>query len=136
MVPYPQPRHSGGILSTLKLLVFYISNFRGPMAVTRTPVAVGGALRRIGEQLATWRKLRQLTVAQVADRSGISRYTVMRLENGEGASLENLLRVARALGVLDLLAEALDPYATDLGRLRAEESLPERVRPPRTRRTP
>ena len=62
----------------------------------------------MGEQLGIWRKLRQLTAAQVADRAGISRYTVMRLENGEGASLENLLRVARALGVLDLLAAALD----------------------------
>jgi transcriptional regulator with XRE-family HTH domain len=98
------------------------------------PVAAGA--RRIGEQLATWRKLRLLTVAQVADRAGISRYTVMRLESGKGASLENLLRVARALGVLDLLAAALDPYATDLGRLRAQESLPQRVRPPRSGETP
>lgn len=105
------------------------------MAATRTPVAVAGAQRRMGEQLATWRKLRQLTAAQVAERAGISRYTVMRLENGEGASMENLLRVARALGVLDMLSQALDPYATDLGRLRAQESLPERVRPPRTGRT-
>ena len=106
------------------------------MAVTRTPVAVASAQRRIGEYLATWRKLRQLTAAQVADRAGISRYTVMRLEGGEGASTENLLRVARALGVLDRLTAALDPYATDLGKLRAQESLPERVRTPRTKRTP
>jgi transcriptional regulator with XRE-family HTH domain len=116
--------------------MFNISDLRGSMATTRTPVPVAGAQRRIGEQLATWRKLRQLTAAQVAERAGISRYTVMRLENGEGASLENLLRVTRALGVLDLVAAALDPYATDLGRLRAQESLPERVRLPRTRRTP
>jgi transcriptional regulator with XRE-family HTH domain len=90
----------------------------------------------MGEQLEIWRKLRQLTVAQVAERAGISRYTVMRLENGQGASMENLLRVARALGVLDLLVAALDPYATDLGRLRAQESLPKRVRTSRTTRTP
>ena len=90
----------------------------------------------MGEQLEIWRKLRQLTVAQVAERAGISRYTVMRLENGAGASMENLLRVARALGVLDLLAAALDPYATDLGRLRAQESLPKRVRTSRITRTP
>ena len=90
----------------------------------------------MGEQLGIWRKLRQLTVAQVAERAGISRYTVMRLENGEGASMENLLRVARALGVLDLLVAALDPYATDLGRLRAQESLPKRVRTSRITRTP
>jgi transcriptional regulator with XRE-family HTH domain len=106
------------------------------MAVTKTPGPVANGLRRMGEQLEIWRKLRQLTVAQVAERAGISRYTVMRLENGPGASMENLLRVARALGVLDLLAAALDPYATDLGRLRAQESLPKRVRTPRTTRTP
>jgi transcriptional regulator with XRE-family HTH domain len=104
------------------------------MAATKTPAVVAGGQRRMGEQLATWRKLRQLTAAQVADRAGISRYTVMRLENGEGASMENLLRVARALGVLDMLTAALDPFATDVGRLRAQESLPQRVRSPRTRR--
>ena len=52
----------------------------------------------------------------------------MRLENGDGATMENLLRVARALGVLDPLVAALDPYSTDVGRLRSEEALPERVR--------
>ena len=101
------------------------------MAASRTPIAVANGQRRIGEDLATWRRLRRLTAAQVADRAGISRYTVMRLENGEGATMENLLRVARALGVLDQLVEAVNPYQTDVGRLRSEEALPERVRPPR-----
>ena len=94
----------------------------------RTPVAVGRALDGLGRDVSTWRKLRHLTVAQVADRAGVSRSTVLRLESGQGASLENLLRVARALGVLDLLTKALDPYATDVGRLRAHEKLPTRVR--------
>lgn len=101
------------------------------MAASRTPIAVANGQRRMGEDLATWRRLRRLTAAQVADRAGISRHTVMRLENGEGATMENLLRVARALGVLDQLVEAVDPYRTDVGRLRSEEALPERVRPPR-----
>jgi transcriptional regulator with XRE-family HTH domain len=104
------------------------------MAVSRTPIAVASGQRRIGEQLATWRRLRRLTAAQVADRAGLSRHTVMRLENGEGASLESMLRVARALGVLDSLVEALDPYATDVGRLRSQEALPQRVRPPKAER--
>lgn len=101
------------------------------MAVSRAPIAVANGMRRIGEDLATWRRLRRLTASQVADRAGVSRHTVMRLENGEGASLEIVLRVARALGVLDLLVAALDPYATDEGRLRSQEVLPERVRLPR-----
>lgn len=57
-----------------------------------------------------------------------SRSTVLRLESGQGACLQNLLRVARALGVLDPRTKALDPYTTDAGRLRADEELPMRVR--------
>ena len=98
------------------------------MATSNTPVAVAAAQRHIGSDVATWRRLRRLTAAQVADRAGVSRHTVMRLENGDGASLENVLRVARALGVLDLFAAAIDPYSTDVGRLRSEEALPSRVR--------
>jgi len=53
-----------------------------------------------------------------------------RLENADGGiTLENVLRILRALGVLDSLSRALDPYETDVGRLRADEQLPQRVRP-------
>jgi transcriptional regulator with XRE-family HTH domain len=93
-----------------------------------TPAAVARSMRRLGENLNTWRKLRGLTVNEVADRAGVSRSTVMRLEAGGGSTVENLLRVARALGVLDQVADALDPYNSDVGRLRADEALPERVR--------
>ncbi len=82
--------------------------------------------------MATWRKLRGLTQAQLADRAGVDRKTVLRLEKGDGGvSTENLLRILRALGILDTLPRALDPYETDLGRLRADEQLPRRVRPRR-----
>lgn len=77
-----------------------------------------------------WRKLRGLTQAQLADRADVSRGTLHRLEHGDGSvSLENTLRVLRGLGVLDNVPQALDPYATDVGRLRSEERLPQRVRP-------
>ncbi|WNM23515.1 helix-turn-helix domain-containing protein [Demequina capsici] len=92
------------------------------------PLPVRRALTQMGEDLATWRRLRHLTVAEVADRAGIGTSTVIRLEHGEGASLANTLAVARALGVLDLIARSLDPYETDLGRARADETLPRRVR--------
>lgn len=102
------------------------------MATSRTPAAVSRSMRKLGEDLNTWRKLRRLTVDQVADRAGVGRTTVLRLEAGGGSTLENLLRVARALGVMEGLAEAVDPYNTDVGRLRADEALPERVRRPKT----
>lgn len=98
------------------------------MTARRTPAPVARAVRTMGKDLATWRKLRRLTVTEVADRAGVGVSTVLRLESGSGTTLENTLRIARALGVLDLLASALDPYATDLGRARADEELPTRVR--------
>ena len=97
------------------------------------PIPVQRALRHLGEDIVTWRKLQRLTAAQVADRAGVDVKTLRSLEHGEGStSLENTLRVARAVGVLDTLAAALDPYATDVGRLRTDERLPTRVRQPRS----
>lgn len=98
---------------------------------TRTsPAPVRRALRSIGEDVTTWRKLRGLTQAQVADRADVARNTLSRLERGDGGiSTENLLRILRALGILDGLARALDPYESDIGRLRSDQQLPDRVRP-------
>lgn len=52
----------------------------------------------IGTSLATWRRLRELTMAETADRADVSISTLQRLEHGHGATVETLLRVARALG--------------------------------------
>lgn len=96
----------------------------------RTPIAVRRATTEMAGHLKTWRKLRGLTQAQVAERAGVARMTVHRLEAGDpGVSLETFLRVLRAVGVLDQVVGSLDPYDSDVGRLRADERLPERVRP-------
>lgn len=93
-----------------------------------TPAPVARALRGLGDDFGTWRRLQRLTTAQVADRAGVSRKTVENVEHGRGASLDTTFRIARALGILDALLSATDPYATDVGRLRSEETLPQRVR--------
>ena len=90
---------------------------------------VVAAARSIGEQLVAWRKLQGLTALQVAERAGIARNTLRRIETGDsGVNLQAFLSVARALGVLDDIVTATDPYETDLGRARADEILPKRVR--------
>ena len=96
---------------------------------TPTSARVVRAARQIGVNLTTWRKLQNLTAAQVADRAGVSRTTLSKLEHGEsGVSLGILLEVLRALGQLDAVVEATDPYESDLGRIRAGQELPQRVR--------
>ena len=98
---------------------------------TPTPLPVQRAARDLGEHFVAWRKLRGLTVQQVADRAGVSDRTVGRLATDPGSvSLENLLRIARALGILDSFVASTDPLSTDVGRLRAGEQLPQRVRHP------
>lgn len=93
------------------------------------------ALRDVGAHAQTWRKLRGLTQNQVADRAGIDRKSLMRVERGDGGvSFQVVLRVLHALGVLDDLPAAVDPYATDVGRMRADERLPQRVRPREVKR--
>ncbi len=89
-------------------------------------------MRDLGDHLQVWRKLRGLTQGQLAERAGVNRRTIVRAERGEAeVSMEILLRIAHALGILDRLPQALDPYETDVGRLRADDQLPKRVRPRR-----
>jgi len=93
------------------------------------PYKVRSAASDIGAQLRAWRKLRGLTVQQVAERAGVSRAAISRIESGTGAvNLQTVLRVAQVLGVLDLLVQATDPYETPFGRARADQMLPQRIR--------
>ncbi|MGD9793016.1 MAG: helix-turn-helix domain-containing protein [Acidimicrobiia bacterium] len=87
------------------------------------------AARQVGLNIATWRKLQNLTGQQLAERAGVSRPTISKLEHGDlGVGLGVLLEVLRALGQLDALVTATDPYETDLGRIRSAENVPKRVR--------
>ena len=98
----------------------------------RTPVLVARALADLGAHARTWRKLNGLTAALAAERAGISRQTLRDIEIGTGTvSTENLLRVLRVLGILPAIVAATDPLSTDVGRLRADQALPQRVRPRR-----
>ena len=93
------------------------------------PPAVLRAAREVGLDFAGWRKILGLTAAQVADRADITRDTLRKLEHGDpSVSFHVVLRVARALGVLDTLTRALDPLDTDLGRARASQLERKRVR--------
>jgi transcriptional regulator with XRE-family HTH domain len=85
--------------------------------------------RQVGQNLATWRKLQNVTAEQLAERAGVSRPTISKLEHGDlGVGLGVLLEVLRALGQLDRVVQATDPYETDLGRIRSGENAPQRVR--------
>ena len=133
-IPRRRPRRSHFCKSmqsrTLSAIMIANSVPKSGVVVPRpTPARVKAAARSIGQQLAAWRKLQSLTAAQVAERADVARSTLSKIEAGDsGVGFESVLKVARALGVLDALVVATDPYETDLGRARADEALPQRVR--------
>ncbi len=87
------------------------------------------AAQELGERCAEWRKLQDLTAEQVAQRAGISSPTLWKLESGDpGVSIGVFLDVARALGFSDQVLDAVDPLQTELGKARAGQTLPKRVR--------
>ncbi|MGW9631319.1 helix-turn-helix domain-containing protein [Agromyces sp. NPDC055520] len=93
------------------------------------PAVILRSAREIGQDFAGWRKILGLTAAQVADRADVTRGTLRKLEHGDpSVSFHVVLRVARALGILDTLTAALDPLDTDLGRARAGQLERKRVR--------
>ena len=59
------------------------------------------ALEALGSRLAAVRLKRNLTQTALGREAGVSRNTIVRLESGEGAELKLLVRVLRALQLLD-----------------------------------
>lgn len=111
-------------------MLFYEPNIRNQMTRPR-PKAVVDSLDQIGTHLANWRKLYGLKLEDVAQRAGITRQTVARIEAGDpGVRFEHVLRVCRAVGILERVVKACDPFETEIGRIRAETFLKKRVRRP------
>lgn len=70
-----------------------------------------------------------LTAQQVSERADITRDTLRKIETGDpGVSFRSVTQVLRALGVLDQVVEAIDPLASDIGRLRAGNLSKKRAR--------
>ena len=94
----------------------------------RTPIPVSGAMRTIAANLNLARRQQRITLDLLAERANLSVPTVRRLLNEGAGTFENFLRVARILGLLQGVEDATDPLNTPIGRARAEEDVPKRVR--------
>ena len=90
---------------------------------------IDAQLKDFGEHVRGWRMVLNLTAAQVAERAGITRDTLRKIEAGDpGVGFGNVAQVLRALGALDRAVDAVDPLASDLGRLRAGSLAKRRAR--------
>lgn len=94
----------------------------------RTPIPVSRAMRTIAANLDLARRQQRITLELLAERANLSVPTVRRLLNEDAGTFENFLRVARILGLLQGVEDATDPLNTPIGRARAEQDVPKRVR--------
>lgn len=73
------------------------------------PASDGGALIEFGRALAAHRVRLNITQQKLAAEAGVSRSTVARLEAGESVQLSVLIRLLRALGLLERLGDLVPP---------------------------
>jgi transcriptional regulator with XRE-family HTH domain len=93
------------------------------------PPKVRRSLCKLGDDLALARKKRALTIQMMAERSGVSKSTYLRVEKGDPTvSLGAYAMALFVLGFGGVLGELVDPSRDDQGLLLDAERLPKRVR--------
>ncbi|WP_201595446.1 helix-turn-helix domain-containing protein [Psychrobacter vallis] len=76
----------------------------------------------LGQRLRTQRLSLNLTQAALAERSGIGISTVARIESGQGGTLDNIIRLAIALGMVNHFAELFDVAPTSIEDVIAKQN--------------
>jgi transcriptional regulator with XRE-family HTH domain len=93
------------------------------------PAAVRRSLSKFGHDLAVARRKRRLTVAMMAERTGLAKSTYARLERGDPAAAMGAYAMALfVLGFGAALGDLTDAGRDEDGLLLDEERLPKRVR--------
>lgn len=94
------------------------------------PLSEDAVLRELGSRISQYRLNRNLTQAQLAQEAGVSLSTVSRMEAGSSSQISNLVRVLRALDLvenLDLLIPA--PAVSPIQQLQLDGKSRRRARP-------
>lgn len=105
------------------------------MNVKGTPIPVLRAAKKLGLDLRDARRRRRIPTQLAAERAGISRTTLTKIEKGDiGVSFGAYARVLFILGMIDRLAELADPQFDRLGLHLEAENLPQRIRIPQKKK--
>lgn len=78
----------------------------------------------LGQRLRAQRMLLDLSQLELAQRAGLSKGTVSNLESAGQGTLESLVRVVQALGLVHELQELFVPRPVTIAHLQAVEQPP------------
>ncbi|TFC96021.1 MULTISPECIES: helix-turn-helix transcriptional regulator [Cryobacterium] len=92
--------------------------------VQRRSVRQQRMLKDFGAHLKRWRTVNNMAASDVADRASVTRETLRNVESGTGtARMDSLFAILAALGILDEVVEAANPYNSEVARVRIDEIL-------------
>lgn len=92
-------------------------------------------LADIGQRLARRRLDLQMTQAELARQAGVGRATIERLEAGHSLQMTSIVRVLRALGLVESLLSALpEPGIRPMDLVRLRDKMRKRAPGRRTRK--
>ncbi len=95
------------------------------------PIPAIRALRKLGKDLSSARRRRRITIQLMAERAGVSRATIGKIEKGDPTtSMGAYAAVLFALGMTEQLGDLVDAVYDLTGRQLIDEQLPLRVRLP------
>jgi hypothetical protein len=101
------------------------------------PIPVKRVLRKLGHDIRDARRRRRIPSAIAAQRASISRTTLVKIEKGDpGVAIGNYATVLFVLGMVDRLADVVDPKNDPVGLQLEEENLPKRIRGARKQKAP
>jgi DNA-binding XRE family transcriptional regulator len=88
------------------------------------------SLAKLGTDIATARRKRNLTTMMMAERIGSARTTYLKVEKGDPSVSMGVYAMALfVLGFGDAIGDIIDPGRDEIGLLLDIERLPKRVRP-------
>ncbi|MBK1724942.1 helix-turn-helix domain-containing protein [Thiocystis violacea] len=97
-------------------------------------IRVERALKKLGADIRDARRRRRISTELMAERMGVSRGTLNRLEAGNPqVAISAWASALMILGKLDALADLVDRTQDPLGLDLLEEQLPQRIREGRVR---
>jgi transcriptional regulator with XRE-family HTH domain len=95
----------------------------------KLPVSVRNGLKRLGADLKNARLRRRLKMVTIADRAGISRETLAKVQKGDpGVSMGSYASVIFALGLGTGWMALADIFNDKTGQVLDEERIPQRAR--------
>lgn len=99
--------------------------------MTNLPTPVISALRKLGQDINDARRRRRITAQLMAQRAGLSRSTIAKIEKGDPTtSMGSYGAVLFVLGMERRLSDLVDSMHDLLGRRLEDENLPQRIRMP------